>query len=319
MMQKLLLGIWLISITAMTSCGQNRPQAFPTQLQTTKTSQHVRVLGTKVFGVFPADYQFIKQLSRYQKNDDLYVQVVESHTSSFEQGKANLSRQAIEAKGATVDVWESVRVNGYEAIYLEGPSKHAGETKFMLAFGDNTFVVLVAAVAKTADKAGQDELRAILRSIYYDRAWQLDPLELANFTFDQTLTHFAYVSTTANLFLYAENGKVDPKNMLANTIQVMPLPKMSTDKDEEFIQSVLRGYERHGVAFATKTITRTTIQNYPALVVESKTTLQGKEGVLYQALIVGENSSLLFAGTAYQDPAEYADLFKKTAQTVKIK
>ena len=318
MKYKVLLGSWLFFIKVVASCGQNTPQTFPQQLQTTKTNQHVRVLGTKVFGVFPAGYQFIKQLARYQKNDDLYLQVIESHTSSFEQGKAGFSRQAIEAKGATVDVWESTRVNGYDAVYLEGPSKHAGETKIMLAFGDNTFIVMVAAVAKTADKAGQTELKAVLQTIYYDRDWQLDPMELANFSFDQTVTHFAYVSTTSNLFLYAENGKAEPGNMLANTIQIMPLPKMTADKDEEFAQKVLLGYERHGVAFATKAITRTTIHSYPAFVLESKTTLQGREGVLYQALLVGENSNILFSGSAYQDPHKYADLFKKTAETVKI-
>ena len=317
-MSKLLLSCWLVVLAVVASCGQNRPSSFPSQLQTTKTSQHVRVLGTKVFGVFPAGYQFIKQLARYQKNDDLYLQVVESHTSSFEQAKAGFSRQAIEAKGATVDVWESTRVNGYDAVYLEGPSKHAGETKLMLAFGDNTFVVMVVAVAQTADKAGQAELKAILQTIYYDQAWQLDPMELANFSFDQTLAHFAYVSTTSNLFLYAEKGKAALGNLLANTIQIATMPKMTAEKNEEFMQVVVRGYERHGVAFATKALTRTTIHNYPALVLESKTTLQGKEGVLYQALVVGENSSILFSGSAYQDPSKYAKLFKQTAETVKI-
>lgn len=319
MKHKILLGSWLLFMTVVSSRGQNTPRTFPPQLQTTKTAQHVRVLGTNVFGVFPVGYQFIKQLARYQKNDDLYVQVLESHTSSFERAKAGLSRQAIEAKGATVDAWESLRVNGYEAMYVEGPSKQAGETKLMLAFGDNAFVVMVVGVAKTADKAGQAELKAILQTLYYDRTRPLDPLELANFSFDQTLTHFAYVSTTSNLFRYAENGKAAPGDLLANTIQVMALPNTTADKSEEFSQSVLRGYERHGVAIATKTVTRTTIHGYPAFVVESPTTLQGKEGVLYQALLVGANSSILFSGSAYQDPRKYAELFKKTAETVEIK
>lgn len=318
-MHKLLCLLLAIVSATIVSCGQQITHPFPSQVQTVKTSQHVRVLGTKVWGVFPKDYQYIKQLARYQKNDNLYIQVVSINTNSFAQAKPNLTQQAMEAKGAKVDIWQTTRLNGYDAIYVEGPSKRPDETKLMLAFGNNTFMIMVLGVAKTDDKSGIAELRSILQTIYYDENYQLNPVELADFTFDQTITHFSYAYTAATFFVYAENGKDDIGKATANTFQLALLPKVTGEKSEEFMSTILGNIERHGVTLENKTVRRTTFNGYPAYVTESEASFQGKSGIVYQVILEGSTSNLIFSGSAYDNSSKYLDLYKRTVQTIKFK
>lgn len=315
---KSFLVLVILSITVST-CGQKTEEKFPAQLQTTKTRQHINIQGTKVFALIPSSYKPIKELVRFQKNDDLYVQVIESEGSSFTEGKQNFTREAIEAKGATVDILEHIKLNQYEAIYGEGPSKNRDELKLMLIFGDETFVVVAVGVCKKSDAAGKKELQEILKSFYYDKLLVSDPLELANFEFDPSITEFQHAGTVSNSFIYSKNGKADLNDRMANMLQFQTLPKVTEEKLEEFSNEVIRRYEQNGIKLNTKNITKTKINNYPAYLLFTKITYENKEGILYQAALLGDNSSLLFIGCAYEDLTNFEAKFKKTVESIKLK
>lgn len=320
MTQRIKLAInFLLILSAFTSCGQKSNSDFPNQVQTTKTSKHVRVKGSKVYGIMPADYQYLKELARYQKNDNLYVQIIESSASNFVQAKPNFTRQSIEAKGAKIDVLNNIRLNEFEAIYGEGPSKFPDETKLMLAFGDESFVVMIVGVCKTADAKAKKELQDIFKSVYYDKSLQIDPMELANFEFDQTITNFKYAMTTSNMFMYAENGKSDAQNPFANSLQIQVMPQMTEEKAESYANDLPWRYEKNGIKLDSKTITKTKINNHTAYVLETKIKYDSKDGVMYQAVLVYDSTTILFMANAYKDLDSYLIKFKKTAETIKIK
>ena len=102
-----------------------------------------------------------------------------------------------------------IKYNGYDAIYISGPSKTDGETKLGLYFGDETFIMMIVGVYQTSDKAAKDELNKIFSTSYYDKSFDFNPLELANFKFDESITGFKYVATMGNMFMYSPNGKAD--------------------------------------------------------------------------------------------------------------
>lgn len=310
---------FILILTTFTSCGQKSNTDFPNNVQTTKTSNHVRVKGTKVYGVIPSDFQYLKELARYQKNDNLYVQVIESNASNFVQAKPNFTRQAIEAKGAKIDVYNTIKLNEFEAIYCEGPSKYPDETKLMLVFGDESFLAMVAGVCKTADIEGKKELKEIFKTIYYDKSLQVDPMELANFEFDQTITNFKFSMSASNMFLYSENGQSDTQNPFANTIQIQVMPQMTKEKAESYANDLPWRYETNGIKLENKTITETKINNHIAYVLETKTTYGNKEGIMYQVAIVFENTTIVFMAYAYSDQDNYLVKFKKTAETIKTR
>ncbi|WP_426583698.1 hypothetical protein [Mucilaginibacter sp. R-33] len=308
----------ILTLFALYSFAQTESE-FPNQIHTVKSGKLVRITGTKVYMQIPKDYRYIKELARYQKNDKLYIQVVESTAANFNNAKTGFTREAIEAKGAKIDVVKGIKLNQFDGIFGDGPSKYPDEIKVMLVFGDETFVTLIAGVCKTADGQGKKELLDILRSVYYDKELKSDPLELANFEFDHSITNFQYAMTASNMFMYNENGKADVNNSLANSFIIASLPKVTEEKANEFANDMLWRYEKKGIKLDNKTISKTKIGNYTAYVLNTKTTLNGTAGVMYQVALVGENSSLLFMGSAYSNTSNYLVKFKKTVESIKIK
>ncbi len=309
----------ILFLSTFSSCGQKINIEFPDKVKTSKTKKHVRVLGTKVYGIMPKDFVYIKELARYQKNDTLYVQIIESNSSNFIQAKSSFTKEAIEAKGAKVDVLKNIKINEFEAIYGEGPSKYPNETKLMLVFGDESFLVMVAGVCKTTDILAKRKLQEIFKSIYYERSLQLDPLELANFEFDQTITGFKYSMTMSNMFMYAENGELDAQNPLANSIFIQVLPEMTEENAENYSKDLLWRFKTNGIDLENKTINKTKINNHSAFVLETKVKYDSKDGMVYQVVLKLENTTLLFLSNAFSDIENYLIKYKKTVETIKIK
>lgn len=314
---KIIIGLILVSFVLF-SCKSKIE--FPKKIISNKTDKHIRVKGTKVFGLIPKDYTYVKELARYQKNDKLYIQIIEPNTpSSFIKAKSNITKQAIEAQGAKVDVLEDIKLNDFDAIYGEGPSKKPGETKLMLFFGDDSFIVMIAGVCKTDDIDGLREIQEIFKSIYYDKSMQVDPLELSNFEFDQSITSFKYTMTASNLFMYSENGAKDIQNSTANSFQIGAMPKMTIDQAEKFSNDLPWRFAQSGYILDNKSIIKTQIGSYPALVLETKISFENKDGILYQAFLVGDSSCVLFLSSAYNDINNYLSKYKKTVESITIK
>jgi hypothetical protein len=308
----------ILTLFAVNSFAQIDSE-FPNQIHTVKSDKLVRIAGTKVYMQIPKDYQYVKELARYQKNDKLYIQVIESNAANFSKAKAGFTREAIEAKGAKIDVIKSIKLNQFEAIFGDGPSKYPGETKVMLVFGDETFVTMIAGVCKAADEQGKKELLNIMKSVYYDKELKSDPLELANFEFDHAITNFKYAMTASGMFVYNQNGKADVNNSLANSFIILSLPKITEEKASEFANDMLWRYEKKGIKLDNKTISKAKIGIHTAYVLNTKTTLNGTAGIMYQVVLIGENSGLLFMGSAYSNTNNYLTKFKKTVESIKIK
>jgi len=211
-----------------------------------------------------------------------------------------------------------IKLNEFEAIYADGTANKPDERALALVFGDESFTVMILGFYKTEDKAGKKELQEIFQSIYYDKSLQIDPLELADFEFDQTITGFKYAMTVSNLFLYTEKGESDAQNPTANALQIMAFSQLSEKEAENHSNDLLRRYEQSGVKLDNKIITQTKINNHIAFVVETKIKYEGKEGIMYQAVLLIENTTISFVAWAYNDFDNYLTKFKKTVETIKM-
>lgn len=309
----------VLVLTSLFSCGQKNKEDFPNQIKSVKTDKHIRVEGTKNYLLVPDGYKYIKELTRYQKNENRYVQIIESNSSDFEQAKSNFTREGMEAKGAKVDVLKNIKLNEFEAIYAEGPSKYPNETKLTLIFGDETFLVMIVGVCKSDDLEGKKELKEIFKSVYYDKSLQIDPLELANFEFDETITNFKYAMTVSNLFMYSDKGKDGLQDPDANILQIQVMPKMTDEKAEYYANDLLWRYEKNGLKLESKNITKTRINNRIAYELETKVALENKKGVMYQVVLVFEETTIVLMATASSDLDNYLVKFKETAKSIKLK
>lgn len=315
---KRIFTILLISFT-LSSCGQDLKDDFPTEIKTEKTDEHKRVKGTKIFAKIPNDFEFIENLSRYQKADNLYVQFIESNSSNFHQAKPNFSREAIESKGAEIDILKDTKLNDLDAIFGDGPSKKPNERKTLLIFGDNEFVVIAVGVYPKNNNEGRNEIIEIFKNLVYQKNFELDPFELANFEFDQSISGFKYAMTMSNFFTFNEDGNPQSESDFSNSINIGTMPKMSLDKSKEFIQSIIQNAKNSGKEIKSKEIKTTKIGDYPASILDTEMEIQNRQGILYVVMLNGDESSVLFMGTSFDRKSELLEKYKETVKTIKIK
>jgi len=315
---KRIFTILLISFT-LSSCSQDLKDDFPTEIKTEKTGEHKRVEGTKVFAKIPNDFEFIENLSRYQKAENLYIQFIESNASNFYQAKPNFSREVIESKGAKIDILKDVKLNDLDAVFGDGPSKKPNERKTLLIFGDNEFVVIAAGVYPENNIEGRNELLEIFKNLVYKKNFKLDPFELANFEFDQSITDFKYANTISNMFTFTEDGNPEKVGEFSTSINIASMPKMSNKKSKEFIMSIIQNAKNSGNEIKSTETKTTKIGDYPATILETEMEVENKTGVMYVALLNGNESSVLFMGTAFDRKSELLEKYKETVKTIKIK
>jgi hypothetical protein len=316
-------NLFLIALSValtLSSCS-NGQDVFPNTVNVTKTDKLVRMKGSRLFANVPDGYKPLTSLVRYQKNDNTYFQVIEVPNTNFVEYKSKMSRQAIESQGAKVDAYETVNYNGFDGIYFEGPSKIQGETKIGLAFGDETFVTMIVGVCLSSDKSSKDELKRIFSNSFYDKSYQLNPLELANFQVDETITGFKYATTMGNIFFYSPNGKADMKGLLDfSSYQIMPLEAGSFDKVKELLETINSRLSLQGIQTSNVKTAEIIINGNKAFEVTMDVRdKDNRKGKFYQTGIYkeGSTSAVLFIG-ADNDNGLYFEKLKATAQSIKL-
>ncbi|MAB49657.1 MAG: hypothetical protein CMC05_13610 [Flavobacteriaceae bacterium] len=313
-----ILSLIFIAFT-LSSCSQDLKDNFPTEIKTKKTNDHTRVEGTKIFAKIPEDYKFIDNLSRYQKEDNLYVQFIESNASNFYQSKPNFTREVIESKGAKVDILKDIKFNNLDAVFGDGPSKKLNERKTLFVFGDYDFVVIAVGVYPQNNDNGRNEILDIFKNLVYQKTFELNPFELANFEFDQSITNFKYANTMSNMFAFTEDGTPEKVGEFSTSMNIASMPKMYNEKSKEFILSIIQNAKNSGNEIKSSETQTTKIGDYPATVLETEMEVENKTGVMYVVLLNGKESSVLFMGTAFDRKSELLEKYKETVKTIKIK
>jgi hypothetical protein len=317
-MRLLLSAISLSVYISLSSCSSAQ-NSFPDNINVTKTENLKRVKGTKLFVSAPYTYKPLESMIRLQRDNNTYFQVIEIPNSNFNEFKSKLTKEAIESQGAKVDIDKPVKYNGYNALYFSGPSKTAGETKLGLAFGDETFVMMLVGVCQTLDKAAMNELNKIFSTSYYDRSFDFDPLELAHFKFDESITGFKYAVTMGNMFIYLPNGKADlPTQLNTSMFQLSTIEAPSFSKAKEFLDYTISRYSVQGIQ--TNNLKKQDISidgNAAYEIIMEATSADKKKSTLYQVIIYKGTNAVLFLG-ADNEQGKWLDKFKATAQTIKM-
>ncbi|CAA6830306.1 MAG: Unknown protein [uncultured Aureispira sp.] len=319
-MNKLPLSLFLLIALLCFSCAEEEQTADFSAINTTKTNEHTRIEGTKAFAVIPSAYVYKEALARYQKQESLYFQVMEMPTS-YEEAKVNLSKKAIESTGAKLDLYKEFKVNAYDGIYFEGPSKYPGETKLGIWFGDATFVTSVVAVCKNTDVEGKQELMKILRTVFYDKGFELDPFELASFTFKKDSFQFKYNAQINTMFIFTPNGTEDSDaNKEIPVITIAPLPFMPKKGAENYTNELIQRYEtQQRATFLSEKMTELELVDQSVSIFEAEIEMAGQVSYLYQTVLLGKESSLLFMGTCMKNKEENRLAFERALQAVRFK
>lgn len=306
--------ICLLILICIVGCNTH----FPKEIKTIKTKNHINIEGTKIFGIIPSNYECIKELSRYQKNEHLYIQFIEINNTSFYKTKTKLNKESVEEQGAKIDVHQDVKLNKYDAIYLEGPSKVKGELKISLIFGDKTFVVISFGVVKENDENGKKEIRSILKTLYYDSLMNNDST-LNEIEFDHKILNFIYTKKVSNFYLYSEHGVTDLNNPFSNQIILGLMPPFNIIDAEMFINKMITENIKNGYSLVSKVKIEKSINDLNVIIYETVTKYDSKKGVLFYSVLIDKKHSIFFGGQTFDEIDSTYRNFYKVLETIKFK
>ena len=318
-MKPLTFATTLIIAIVLIVCS-NVQTSFPENIRVTKTEKLKRIKGTKFFVTTPDTYKPMESMIRLQRDNNTYFHAMEIPNSTFNEHKNKLTKQAIESQGARVDVYKPLKYNGYDAIYMRGPSKTAGETKVGLTFGDDTFVAMLLGVYQTSDKAALEELNTIFSTSYYDKSFDFNPLELATFKFDESITGFKYAATMGNMFIYSPNGNADIQTQQDNfsMFQLSTIEMPTFSKAKEYVDDVISRHAVQGIQ--TNNVKKQDIVidgNQAYEVTMDAVDPDNVKTTMYLVIIHKETKAVLFVGLD-REQGKWMDKYKTTAQSIKM-
>lgn len=307
---------YVILIAFFSSCAQatKRKNPFAEDVHVTKNENHKRVKGTRFFAIIPDNYKYYPELKRYQKSENHYVQFMEASTSFIQSRK----EMKLEESGI-YDIISDIKFNNFSGVFVEGGNLEANKEALLISFGDENFSTIVYSQTGYHDQKGRLELIEILKSIYYDKDIKLDELELANFTFNKGITQFKHSVSATNMFVFSENGKEDAGKEFSNSIILGDLPKMDKSELKSYTENLIRKHESKGIGLISPRLKEMKIGVYDALVLDSKMTHKGTNGIVYQVVLTNGGKSMIFIGTAYTNKIDLKNKYIETVKSVRIK
>ena len=298
--------------------GERTKSDFPQKIANEKTEKHQRVPGTRISLIVPEQYEFVPTLSRYQKEDRLYLMVMETTASNLTLFQETFSKDSLEGRGGRIDVYEEIRIGAYAGIYTEGPSEFPDYTKIGIIFGDGSFNASIIGLFENGNPASKAELQEIFKSVHYDSDFDLDPLELAIFTFDTSILGYEFKTSVGNTFSFGPPGESDDSDPRSLTLSTAP--PMLKEEGFLFFKDLLRKLELQGGKIDLNVLTETEIGGILAFRLETLMEQSNRVAFLYQVMILsGKGTIFMMATCAPGEKEKFRPLFERTAASIKYK
>lgn len=310
-----------ISLIFLTINCQSEPKEekgiFPDNLVVQKTNQHQRVPGTNLFAMIPDGYQFVKPF-RFAKSDDEFVII-----SKLEQPFKYFERKsALEAKDpeAKTIVFREINFNNEKAIFKESFIAEKNQHFYLLNYGTDIASFLIVSQCKLDNAASRQEMMEILKSICLDPTAEFDPLEIASFDFDKSITNFKIAKANLSDFRYTSNGKYENNNKIVNSILVSEIAQTTYDNRIQLMEYWSSTYVKSSKSYGTNKFKETKIGAYNAIEYETDFSLNGVPGKVYFAILSDEkNRTMKFTGIAFNEIEYQIKKYKQTVQSIIFK
>jgi hypothetical protein len=303
----------LLSCLTLVSFGQTINESFPNEIKTTKLATQVNIPGTRVFIVPPDGFKLSSTLPAIEKSDAGLVQAMDLVGGSFYTNAATFSKERFEQKGVKVFEYKELKINGFPAkmALIQGDP----QTKvYNLVFGDSTFsTMVIGAFAANDAKAGSQVKQAIL-SIYYDKKKTIDPFASALFRLDDSKSLFKFASFTAQVYLYSVGGV--KKNAFEHEPYFMAV---SIPTEGSTLAAVADNMSKMVTESNVKNVSEDKTNGFPSLKREVYGKLKGKLVLLFQHIVLIDQSAVVMQGIAEDNFEQYIAEFEKISNTVRRK
>ncbi|MCK7554915.1 hypothetical protein MKQ70_07810 [Chitinophaga sedimenti] len=312
-----------VSCVLFVSCKQPG-FGVPDHVEVVKTPAHVQLPGTKTFIAVPGNYKLVKELDRYQKDENTYVQIIEIPDADFavkkEEALQGVDKQ-IKSGNIVKEYYRKEFKHGtQDAVLFYAADARQDEDQIVLLFGGKHFTVMAVGRMPAKDTASRAEVLKSLLSVYYDPNAASDPLALANFTIDVSGTGFKYSGHLSQMYHYTLQGKGNPvDDPFADMIMIASLPAMSEEETDAYADDMLHRHQSGGMEVGPVQETDTLIDGHYARLLSFNAVFKGKPASVYQLVVSGEHTAVTFLGCVYDRREELMGQVRKIAGTLKLK
>jgi len=282
---------------------------FPDPNYVTKTDEHSRVPGTKIYAIIPKSYKYIQKGS-YRIGEKEFIKFMQP-TLTFKEARKNISRGDFEKPPR---FFEDFTYNDQPAFYAEAADK--GQTMALLLMGADEEVVYVIVQFNAKETQRRKEVLNVLNSVVYRDKDTFDPMEVSTFTFNPEITKFKHARTFANSIRFTADGKYDKDNQSVNSMLFTDLTPMTKEGAKKH---AAKRKDIYNDAVTTSEIQDTTIGEYHAFIFESEVIKNEDTYKVFHVILNQEKRSLMFVGTSYDSHEEMRTLFEETVQSIAFK
>ena len=279
-----------------------------------KTESHQRIMGTRVFAIIPETYNYNKTLDRFQASANQHVKFAKINNVSFSNMRDNFISKEKSA------MYERIQLHGYDGYYNEFKNPTSGDAVITMFFGDEDFTIMVIGQSSGETADGYAQLQRIIQSTYYDKDFDLDNLERASFTFDESICEFIPISNSTETYVYVMDKNIGFTPEAKNCVMVFEkLSERNVEEAEMHFKTMMKRNKNAKMEFEKNTLDKVKIGDYDALLLETKFQQNDVSGIMYYVQLSDENNSLAFTGLAYQDLESLSTKFKRTIESLRFK
>lgn len=308
------------------SC-ESKAQSFvlADKIETTELDKKINIKGTRILIDKPENYTYIDELKRFQKNSDNYFQFVEIPNQDYNQTAPNVINKIaqLESQGGEIRVKKEFKLGDYNAFFALAPQGNVSE-QVILAFGDNSFSVLVMGIFPNDEKE-RKEITDLILSSYFDK--DLKPNLDDNLFHKVNLDNSDFKLSTVNgtLGTYTLNGQqIKDENLFINSFLIATLPYTNDFDLKKYSDNLIKKYENN--TFEEKRIEIDIIsekeykeEKNKIIKVDMIGTIQGKKSKMFQYIKQTPNGIIQFVGFDFTEDSSYLNEYKTIAEKITLK
>ena len=199
----------LILISGLFSCNTNNNISlisFPDTLNNNKSENHIRAPGTPIFYIPPIGIESMIDTSVMDiKSDVIFIKKVIDIDHDIDH---NFLKNTINNKNLSINKIQAVYAEFYLDQYycLEMKIKNGNEKFTVDAYLDAKNIEMINAV------------RNSLKTIIYDKDFEINPWEMAEFSFDYKKANLNHVEQGSELYRFSSHPCPDPKKFKNGTM-----------------------------------------------------------------------------------------------------
>lgn len=298
--------------------GFNQSKAF-SKIECNQTPDtYINIPGTRLLIIPPKGFVISKIITGLEKENAI-IQVMDLIGGNYDENAATFTKSEFEKKGIKVIEFKEIKIDGFKAkfAHIEGGD---GTQALNLVFGDTSFSTMILAPLDTSNIDLASEIKNAILKVKYDKTITIDPLASSFFKIDANDSKFKFAKSSANLFIYSENGIVKDAYKDEPMVMITTLPKDVTISEEMIIKSMIDGLIQNGFSIKEeKKPIIGKINGCESIEVDYIAENKGVTKLVYLTVISKSDKSIAFYGITETDFEKNLEEFKKLSHSLQFK